>query len=176
MYNKKRANSHSEFLFNKNIVNSKRSQSEIITTVLIILLVLAAIVIVWQVVKTTVSTGAGQVSGGTDCMTVSLDITKVTNVSTDNLILKRNSGAGKLLGVRLYLDGVSINEDIEIPLKELESGTYDITSTLIKDNDTAPGKKLKIAKLVGESGTTLADARLCDFTDNSVGGVTIQSA
>ncbi len=154
---------------------NKRGQSEIITTVLIILLVLAAVVIVWQVVKSTVQTGAGQVSGGSDCMTLSLDITKATNQTTNNLVLKRNTGTGKLLGIRIYLDGININEDKSVTSNQLESSTYTISNALINGNVSAPGKKLKIAKLVGEPGTALADARLCDFTDNSINGVTITS-
>ena len=41
-------------------MNSKKAQSEIITTVLITLLVLAAIIIVWQVVSSTMEKSKNQ--------------------------------------------------------------------------------------------------------------------
>lgn len=153
--------------------NNKRAQSEIITTVLIILLVLAAIVIVWQVVKSTVSGGTGQISGQTDCMTVSLEITKATNQTSNNLVLKRGVGAGNLLGMKIYLDGTNIETQEVVTLDELDSKTFTIANTLVTGNATAVGKNLKVAKLIGAKGTALTDAKLCDFSDN---GFTITSS
>ncbi len=146
---------------------NKRGQSEIITTVLIILLVLAAIVIVWQVVKSTVAGGAGQIGSQTDCMTISLEIIRATNQSTGNLVLKRNTGAGSLIGVRVYLDDVFV-ENVAVDMAELDTKTYAIVSTQIAGNATAVGKNLKVAKLTGTTGTALTDAKLCEFSDDGI--------
>ncbi len=51
MLNSKRSNSHFEFLFNKKMLNSKRSQSGVIAIVLILVIVISAIAILWSVVK-----------------------------------------------------------------------------------------------------------------------------
>jgi len=147
---------------------NKRGQSEIITTVLIILLVLAAIVIVWQVVRSTVTTGANQITGGTDCMTVSIDIIQAKEgvASSAKLTLKRNTGEGALAGVKVYINDI-YKEDILMTtpaLNELETKEYTLTSAL-----TATTDKVKIAKVIG----TDMNGKLCDFTDNSVGGITV---
>lgn len=106
MYNNKRGNSHSEFLFNKKIVNSKRSQSEIITTVLIILLVLAAIVIVWQVVKSTVSSGSEQVTSAASCIGMSLEITDTTYNATSltSVKIKRGNDDSDLEAIKIIAE------------------------------------------------------------------------
>ena len=86
---------------------SKKSQSEIITTVLIILLVLAAIVIVWQVVNNTVSKAGNTVTSQSNCIGVSLSVTKV---ATKVYSIQR-TGGGTLstapLGVDVIADGVT---------------------------------------------------------------------
>lgn len=59
-----------------NKMNSKRGQSEIITTVLIILLVLAAIVIVWQVVQGTLNQGKKDIGSKKDCLGLDVVVVK----------------------------------------------------------------------------------------------------
>lgn len=63
-------------------MNSKKAQSEIITTVLIILLVLAAIVIVWQVVQGTLKQGKGQIDTGSACIGVQTDVISAKSAET----------------------------------------------------------------------------------------------
>ncbi len=156
MYNKKRANSRSEFLFNKNIVNSKRSQSEIITTVLIILLVLAAVVIVWQVVKSTVQSGADEIKGGSDCVTISLELQDVAvSGSNTDFTIKRNSGGGDLSKIIIIHDGVVNATEIDASsLKELGS----ITSTGVYPAITS---KFEIAAKLGQD----SENKICDISD-----------
>ena len=83
----------------------KKAQSQIITTVLIILLVLAAIVIVWQVVNSTVRSGAEQVESQGACIGRSLEI---TNISTNSVTVK-NTGTSSVDGINVYVGGELVN-------------------------------------------------------------------
>jgi len=139
--------------------NKKRAQSEIITTVLIILLVLAAIVIVWQVVRSTVTTGASQITGGTDCITLGFEITKVdtTPVGADTITIKRIAGLGDLDKLRAVINGV-INPAVDIDasaLNELE--TITITTTL----DFVTGDEIEVAAVLGAKG----NGKVCNVAD-----------
>jgi flagellin-like protein len=127
--------------------NNKKGQSEIITTVLIILLVLAAIVIVWQVVRSTVTTGANQISGGTDCITLGFDITRA-DVGSNNVTVKRIAGSGDLGKLKLVVDGVIKNDTADASnLKELESmKVYLSSGTLATTNKAEIAAVLKNGK------------------------------
>ena len=57
---------------------NKKAQAGVITVIIIILLVLAAIVIVWQVVQSSVSSGATQSQAAANCVGMNLAITSVT--------------------------------------------------------------------------------------------------
>jgi len=152
MYNKK-ANSRFYLVnTNKLLSKSKRSQSEIITTVLIILLVLAAIVIVWQVVRSTVTTGAGQISGGTDCITLGFEITRADK-SADNITVKRVAGAGDLGKLKVLVNGAIKNDTADASgLRELETMKISGTGTL------AAGDKVEVAAI-------LKNGKGCDVAD-----------
>jgi len=106
----KKANSRSEFnLISGKILNSKRSQSQIITTVLIILLVLAAVVIVWQVVQSTVSRGAGEVNEQTACMGVNIEITNAP--AGGPITARRNPGGPDQDGtIVFFVNGARVGD------------------------------------------------------------------
>lgn len=135
----------------------KRAQSEIITTVLIILLVLAAIVIVWQVVRSTVTTGANQITGGTDCITLGFEITGVqegTATSGGNVTVKRTAGAGDLDKIKLIVNGI-VNNTQTVDVDELES----VTLTLIPaESILKTGDKIEIAAQLG----TIGNNKVCN--------------
>jgi len=136
---------------------NKKGQSEIITTVLIILLVLAAIVIVWQVVRSTVTTGANQITGGTDCITLNLEIKDATiNSSGTYFKVKRNAGAGNLDKIVVIIGGVAQATEITAStLDELET-----TPTQIYAN-TVTTSKIEIAAKLGPNSNN----KLCDVAD-----------
>lgn len=139
----------------KKMYNKKRAQSEIITTVLIILLVLAAIVIVWQVVRNTVTTGAGQITGGTDCITLGFEITKAS-AGANNITVKRTAGAGDLNKLKVIVNGV-VNNTVDVStLKELESTTLALnpTTSTLKSAD-----KVEVAAVLG----TLGNGKICNI-------------
>jgi len=127
---------------------NKKAQSQIITTVLIILLVLAAIVIVWQVVRSTVETGAGSIGGATECVTVDLDVTAVT---ADSVTVQRK--AGGIVGnvtVSVVVAG-ELQTDTGTGLLALESETIDFNlgTTL------STGEKVEVAAIL--PGGTVCD-------------------
>ncbi len=137
--------------------NKKRAQSEIITTVLIILLVLAAIVIVWQVVRSTVTTGADQITGGTDCITLGFEITRA-DVGANNITVKRIAGLGDLDKIKLILNGVTNETDDSASLGELESKKI----TLVPSASTLKaGDKIEIAAVLGTKG----NGKVCNVAD-----------
>lgn len=142
----------------------RKAQSQIITTILIILLVLAAIVIVWQVVRGTVEEGAESIPGQTDCLTTRLDIS-VPATNAQVLKVERGTGEGDLVGIRVFINDVAQSPDVALSINELE-GKDTTYSILAADQN----KTIKIAKLVGED---VANARLCEFADNSVDGIVI---
>ncbi len=132
----------------------KKAQGEIITTVLIILLVLAAIVIVWQVVSTSVKSSAEQIPGQTDCLTISLEITKAV-AADDSITVKRNPGQGSLGKIKVLVNGVSEASDYDASgLDELESATITLANAL------ASADKVEIAPI-------LKDGRVCDIEDTA---------
>jgi flagellin-like protein len=141
--------------------NKKRAQSEIITTVLIILLVLAAIVIVWQVVRSTVTTGASQITGGTDCITLGFQITRA-DIGSNNITIKRIAGVGDLDKIKLILNGVTNSTDNNAAsLSELESKQLflsPLASTL------KAGDEIEIAAVLGIKG----NGKVCNIADTYI--------
>ena len=99
--------------------NKKRGQSEIITTVLIILLVLAAIVIVWQVVRSTVTSGTNQIATQADCMGINLVVVKANQTAVS---IRRDPGADKQATIEaiLFVNGIN-RGTVATGLKELDS-------------------------------------------------------
>lgn len=117
---------------------NKKAQSQIITTVLIILLVLAAIVIVWQVVNTTVRSGAEEAASQASCFGLNLVILKAEN-STSNVIVRRDTGASseEVKDLILFVNGEN-KGNLSISLSELESAN----STAVAFN---LGDKIQVA-------------------------------
>jgi len=111
---------------------NKKGVSQIVTTILIILLVLAAIVIVWQAVKSTVESGAGEITGKTECIGVELDITNVVADTTTNTltvsVTRLSGGADTAADVILLVDGTSKSSSTTTKLGQLESENYLISS------------------------------------------------
>jgi flagellin-like protein len=132
---------------------NKKAQSEIITTVLIILLVLAAIVIVWQVVRSTVTTGANQITGGTDCITLGFEITKAAS-GANNITVKRIAGAGDLASLKLIVNGI-INSTTATTMNELESTTLLLSGTA---PTLKTGDKVEVAAVLG----TISNSKVCN--------------
>ncbi len=135
---------------------NKKAQAQIITTVLIILLVLAAIVIVWQVVNTTVKESTEQIEGGTDCVTIGLEIQDVDVTATaTSFKVKRSAGAGDLNTIVVVIDGVV--QDTEIPASELaELGTTDFETYPVE-----AAEKIEIAAKLGPNNNN----KLCQTAD-----------
>lgn len=83
-------------------MNSKKGQSEVITTVLIILLVLAAIIIVWQVVQGTLKQGQIDITTKRDCIGLDMTVLKATNATPSNILVRRE-GTSIAKGVKAQL-------------------------------------------------------------------------
>ena len=123
---------------------NKRGQSEIITTVLIILLVLAAIVIVWQVVKSTVTSGAEQIGTQSDCMGLNL---VVVGANSTTVTVRRDPGADKQASVDAILFVNGANKGI-VATGIAELGSY--TNTTIPAEVISSGANIQLAgKLSG---------------------------
>lgn len=147
----KKANSHSEFLFNGDLLNSKRSQAQIITVVLIILLVLAAIVIVWQVIRSTVEESTAEITGGAECIQVDLDVTNVT--ASDVTVQRKAGGDSAGVGVKVIVAGSAQENGGTGGLTELASETinFDTGTTL------STGEKVEV-------GAILPDGTICEIS------------
>ena len=102
----KRSNSRPEFLLNKNILNSKRSQANVISMVLIILLVMATVAIIIGVVlpfvREKLSSGDCFDVVGADSLEISSGYT-CYNDGTDEMHIKISVGS-----VRDLIEGFSI--------------------------------------------------------------------
>jgi len=137
---------------------NKRAQSEIITTVLIILLVLAAVVIVWQVVKTTVAGGTGQISSQTDCMAIGLNIAKINNL-TNNITITRAAGGGEkaMSNVKILIDGAAVTATIQSSyhsnLTALETGIWNVDSSVA----ITPTSKIEVAPVLSDTSKTVCN-------------------
>ena len=138
------------------IKKRNKAQSEIITTVLIILLVLAAIVIVWQVVRSTVTTGANQITGGTDCITLGFEITKAT-AGESAVTVKRTAGAGDLAKLKVIVGGAIRNDTADATsLDELESMVVVLDGVAL-----AQGDLVEVGAVLG----TVGNGKGCDVAD-----------
>ena len=101
----------------------KKAQSQIITTVLIILLVLAAVIIVWQVVQSTVQSGAAEAGSQADCLGLNLIVTGAAADATAGMVtVRREIGSNKVATVTgsIYIDGADSTTDFTA-IGELES-------------------------------------------------------
>lgn len=121
----KKSNSHFEFFYYNNLLNSKRSQSGIIAVVLIVLIVIVAVAIVWNIVAPLVREKSGE--AGIGKFSVSLDLADVAVFETgaSKVSVKRGAG-GEIDSLKFVFYGESGNsktEDAE-SLGELETKTY----------------------------------------------------
>jgi len=148
------------------IKKAKHAQAQIITTVLIILLVLAAIVIVWQVVQSTIESGADPIEGTASCIGIDLEIVSISlaNGSNDEVEVRRLSGGdmNAVADVRFIVGGSSIaSSDVlgpaESDLEPLESKTYEIAEGTISS-----GEKVEVAAILSDD-----DATICNIMDDA---------
>ena len=117
----------------------RKAQSEVITTILIILLVLAVIVIVWQVVRSTVEKGAGELETKAKCLEVSLTLSDLKCDATTKAITATVSRANDDVGdvdMKLIV-GTNIGTAIDAPLAmgsltNVDMGTGDTGSNAVK--------------------------------------------
>ena len=127
---------------------NKKAQSELITTVLIILLVLAAVVIVWQVVRSTVTTGAGQIEGGLDCVTLAFEIIGDPKEGEGSVLIKRNPGEGDLQKLKVLVAGDLAKGNLSVSATGLEP-LETINVTLNQPiNATDVGKYVEVAAVL----------------------------
>lgn len=139
-------------------MHNKKAQSQIITTVLIILLVLAAIVIVWQVVNTTVASGAKSIQDVDHCFNINLEIDSLTantesTKKDGSLSVKRTPGSGDLKRIAIVVDGTRTDVD-GTDLVELGTKTFDKL-------DLPVDGSVEIYAIVGDSN------RLCAAAEDS---------
>jgi flagellin-like protein len=162
---KKRENSHFEFLFNKNILNSKRSQSGIITTILTILIIFVAVAIVWNIVKSTINTNTEDALIGQ--FAIDLEINSVY-IAEDNqeayVSVERGVGEGEISALYFIFTGSSYTYKYPfqpggIP-SQLESKIYNISASAVQAQN--PGfsnfasiKSVSIALDIASSGKTV---------------------
>lgn len=118
------------------MINQKKGLSDIVTNVLIILLVLVAVGIIWAFLNPTIRTGAGQLGGVSDCLTIQLEpISCVSNGLTSTQVkFERGAGSGTLksvkfvfqnatTGIRTVYDATDVGWSGSLPT-ELGTGAY----------------------------------------------------
>jgi len=110
---------------------NKRGISDLVTAILIILLVLGAVAIVWYVVRPMIGESAGQITTGA----VTTDLTIIgVDATADVVTVKRNTGAGNLVGVKFVLtksgEETKVIEKSVTGFDELETQTFDLTDDL----------------------------------------------
>jgi len=148
-------------------MNSKKAQSEIITTVLIILLVLAAIVIVWMVVQGTLKGTSKQIDTGAACIGIETTVLSAKSAETlgscsdplkttktdcvapaiwdpaanGQVVVQRNSASSDYnVKAIVYVNGISTGLESG-NLRALESKTIDLPTQLATPG--APRSKVK---------------------------------
>jgi len=139
---------------------NKKAQAQIITTVLIILLVLAAIVIVWQVVQSTIESGAETIEGTAACIGIDLEVVSA-DATTDEVTVTRLSGGdtGAVGDIRFLVAGSAVSPTNPVSgsdLEPLETKTW--TGFTL-----AVGDKVEVAAILSD-----ADATICNIMDNTL--------
>jgi len=123
----------------KNETMNKRGISQVVTTVLLILVVLAAVSIIWAFVRPAIEKTAGGIS--ISSITIDLEIVREsvfdnTNTSIISFDVKRKSGEGKVVGLKVILEDTNGEEklfDFPLVINQLETKGVSIdysTSTL----------------------------------------------
>lgn len=138
----------------------KKAQAQIITTILIILLVLAAIVIVWQVVQSTIESGAETIEGTAACIGIDLEIVLANSTSNETRVTRMSGGAmNAVADIRFLVAGTSLTgttSSTGTELEPLETKTYTgvISST---------GDKVEVAAILSDT-----DGTICNIMDNAL--------
>ncbi len=138
----------------------KKAQSQIITTILIILLVLAAIVIVWQVVQSTIESGAETIEGTAACIGIDLKIVLANSTVNEASVTRMSGGAiNAVADVRFLVAGASLSSTASTSgtdLEPLETKIYTgVTSSV--------GDKVEVAAILSDTGGTI-----CNIMDNAL--------
>ncbi len=140
---------------------NKKAQAQIITTVLIILLVLAAIVIVWQVVQSTIESGAETIEGTAACIGIDLEIV-LANFTSGEVTVTRLSGGDKdsVGDIRFLVAGSAVTPTSApatgSDLEPLETKTW---SGFTLDT----GDKVEVAAILSDT-----DGTICNVMDNAL--------
>ena len=137
------------------------------------MLVLAAIVIVWQVVRGTVSEGAGQITGTASCIGIDLTISELTPNTADpvdsvDIKVERGTDEATLTGVKvLVVDPISgatmwsLDETTAVP-DALGTSTITIDSSAGDALTSDTSYQVRIApQITAEDGST----KQCSVTD-----------
>jgi hypothetical protein len=138
---------------------NKRAQSQIITTVLIILLVLAAIVIVWQVVQSTIESGAGTIEGTASCIGIDLEILS-TDATANTINVRRASGGdmNAVANVRFIVNGATATPTTNpssTDLEPLETKQWGLT--------LSSADKVEVAAILNDD-----DSTICNIMDDAI--------
>ncbi len=138
----------------------KKAQSQIITTILIILLVLAAIVIVWQVVQSTIESGAETIEGTAACIGLDLKIVSAS-AADNNVTITRMSGGSMnaVADVKFLVAGTSLigtTSSTGTDLEPLETKTYTGVTCSV-------GEKIEVAAILSD-----ADGTICNIMDSTL--------
>lgn len=140
---------------------NKKAQAQIITTVLIILLVLAAIVIVWQVVQSTIESGAETIEGTAACIGIDLEIVSANSTANSVTVTRLSGGDKGAVGdIRFLAAGSSVttvtNPSTGSDLEPLETKTWTGFSPVL-----TTGQKVEVAAILSDG-----DGTICNIMDN----------
>ena len=150
-------------------MNSKKAQSEIITTVLIILLVLAAIVIVWQVVNATLTGTKTSIDWNVACTGLQMNIlsAKSTEVMGTCSHPTANCTTRTACQSTGCLSGVWTNGTPEVVVQrntqEVSKATLNVYSrlyTVVNGNQLQVGSDTLISTPLTSATVTLTNAEL----------------
>lgn len=122
----KKCNSHLVFVFDKKIVNSKRSQAGIIAIVLIVLIVIVSVMIIWNIVNPLVREKSEEIQLGSFTTDLSIVKASVGDLGNSKIIVTRGS-QGELDGIKFVFydeQGNSASKDRYDVLDKLETREY----------------------------------------------------
>ncbi|MEK6831079.1 MAG: hypothetical protein AABX77_03550 [Nanoarchaeota archaeon] len=122
----------------------RKAQAQVISTILIILLVLAAIVIVWQVVQGTVKGGAEEIESQSQCIGLTIEITKI-DTELGIITIRPNKD---LSSYNVYVNSELIETDTNgVPVGEaVEAFTTSTLSIAVSSGD-----EIEVLGKVGET-------------------------
>jgi len=129
-------------------MKNKRGLSEVVTTLITILLVMVAIGIVWVVVQNILKSGTEQISLGQLTLNLKISQVKTEADGTLNVKVKRNPGAGELIGIKFVIsDGTNTKViERETEMKVLEEKTFKFNSSELEGISSV--KEVSIAPII----------------------------